>query len=147
MTTFDVRPAGPAADLSAARFEALTAELERLRGEHAELEQLRRENAELKRLTDDVLDRESMHVHDASMECLTTAAAMERRGTPREPRQHMAVIGNPGAGKTVRMAEAVRRWKFTSASRTLPAPQRPTVPELESTGAWKPGIEWDGFGR
>ncbi|MFE3227640.1 hypothetical protein [Nocardia sp. NPDC059228] len=136
MTTFDVRPAGPAADLSAARFEALT----------AELEQLRRENAELKRLTDDVLDRESMHVYDADMERLTTAAEMDRRATPRE-RHHLAMIACTGAGKTVRMAELVRRWKLTSAPRTLPAPQRPQAPELESTGVWSPGIEWDGFGR
>ncbi|MFE3254263.1 hypothetical protein ACFXPS_05590 [Nocardia sp. NPDC059091] len=137
MTSMDVRPAGPAADLSAARFEALT----------AELEQLRRENAELKRLTDDVLDRESMHVYDADMERLTTAAEMERRGTPREPHQHMAFIANPGAGKTIRVAEIVRRWKFPPSPRTLPAPERPQAPELESTGAWSPGIEWDGFGR
>ncbi|MFE3028711.1 hypothetical protein [Nocardia tengchongensis] len=131
MTTFDVRPAGPAADLSAARFAALTSEVTQLR---AELTAKNREMTTMGRLVDDVLDRESMHVYDPDMERLTTAAEMERRGLPRV--QHGQV---PTAGP---------RWSFpTPPTRTLPAPDRPRTTELERTGAWTPGIEWDGFDR
>ncbi|MGW5228663.1 hypothetical protein ACWEP5_27460 [Nocardia niigatensis] len=142
MTTFDVRPAGPAADLSAARFEALTAELERLRGEHAELEQLRRENAELKRLTDDVLDRESMHVYDAGMECLTTAAELERRGTPRAT--HLAVVGQAGSGKSGLVRRALAQ--AFGQQHTLPAPAV-EAPEVETPCHTMPDMTWGGFDR
>ncbi|MBF6138246.1 hypothetical protein IU501_35325 [Nocardia otitidiscaviarum] len=72
-TSFDIRPAGPALDLSTNRVAALTAEVERLRAElHG-----------MQLLVDNLLDRESMHVYDADMERLTTAASLERLGTPR----------------------------------------------------------------
>ncbi|MCP9625245.1 hypothetical protein NMK54_34430 [Nocardia otitidiscaviarum] len=73
MTALDVRPAGPALDLTTDLVAVLTAEVKRLREElHG-----------MQRLVDDLLDRESMHVYDADMERLTTAAALERLGAPR----------------------------------------------------------------
>ncbi|MEV6073411.1 hypothetical protein AB0L82_43275 [Nocardia sp. NPDC052001] len=120
MTTFDVRAGGPAADLTAARFEAMAAEVAQLR---AALAAKDREMTEMTRRVDDLLDRESMHVYDPDMERLTTAAAMDRKASP------------------------PARSAAHSPLHTLPAPERPNVADQERTGAWVPGIEWDGFGR
>ncbi|MEU6579568.1 hypothetical protein [Nocardia sp. NPDC046763] len=119
MTTFDVRPAGPAADLSAARFAALTSEVDRLR---EALAAKNREMATMGRLVEGLLDRESMHVYDADMERLTTASAIDRHGAPRA--QH----GHP------------------KPQHTLPAPARPDAFDMEVTGAWSVP-EWSGFDR
>lgn len=59
------------------------AEIERLRAALAERD---RQIAELGRCVDDLLDRESMHVYDPDMERLSTSAAIERHGVPRERR-------------------------------------------------------------
>ncbi|MFE3060377.1 hypothetical protein [Nocardia sp. NPDC059239] len=67
------RPGAPAADFSAAQVAGLTAEVARLQAELRSMQVL----------VDEVLDRESMHVYAPDMECLTTAAVMERLGTPR----------------------------------------------------------------
>jgi hypothetical protein len=79
--------AGSAADLSAGRMAQLTGEVAWLRGELAARD---RRIAELdgalhnmQRRMDDLLDRESMHVYDADMERLTTAAGIDRLGTAR----------------------------------------------------------------
>lgn len=59
------------------------AEIARLRAVVAERD---RQLAELGRRVDDLLDRESMHVYAPDMERLSTSAAIERHGTPRERR-------------------------------------------------------------
>lgn len=59
------------------------AEIARLRAVVAERD---RQLAELGRKVDDLLDRESMHVYAPDMERLSTSAAIERHGTPRERR-------------------------------------------------------------
>lgn len=71
------RPGAPALDFSAERVIALT----------AEVEYLRREMHSMQVLVDEVLDRESMHVYDPGLECLTTAAAMARHAAPRARHQ------------------------------------------------------------
>jgi hypothetical protein len=78
-TCLDVRPAGPALDLTTDLVAVLTAEVERLRGElHG-----------MQRLVDDLLDRESMFAGAACMERLTTAASITRLGAPRA--RHLVV--------------------------------------------------------
>ncbi|MGW4094831.1 hypothetical protein [Nocardia sp. NPDC004750] len=91
MTALDVRPAGPALDLTSDQLVAvLTAEVARLRGELHEMQ----------RLVDDLLDRESMVAGAACMEQLTTAAAIARLGAPRAP--HLVVdIAQTAAGSVV----------------------------------------------
>ncbi|WP_280379816.1 hypothetical protein [Nocardia wallacei] len=83
----DVRPAAPAADLSADRVAQLTAEVERLRRQVGErdrrIAELTDELGGMQRRVDDLLDRESMHVYDPDMERLTTAASLERLGAAR----------------------------------------------------------------
>ncbi|MGW4719381.1 hypothetical protein [Nocardia sp. NPDC004260] len=77
MTALDVRPAGPALDLTADQLVAsLTAEVKRLRGELYDMQ----------RRVDDLLDRESMIAGAACMEQLATAAAIARVGAPRARR-------------------------------------------------------------
>jgi hypothetical protein len=74
-----------AADLSAAQVAQLTGEAARLRGELAardrRIAELDGVLQDMQRRTDDLLDRESMHVFDADMERLTTAAGIDRLGT------------------------------------------------------------------
>ncbi|MFE2962027.1 hypothetical protein [Nocardia tengchongensis] len=67
------RPGAPALDLSEARVAALTAEVEYLRGELSDMQQR----------VDEVLDRESMCALTPRMECLTTAASIDRFGASR----------------------------------------------------------------
>ncbi|WP_331757718.1 hypothetical protein [Nocardia sp. NBC_01388] len=73
MTTLDVRPGGPALDLTTSREAALLGEVARLR---AELHQLHV-------AVDDLLDRESMYAGAPCMERLTTSASMDRLGAAR----------------------------------------------------------------
>ncbi|MGW4125769.1 hypothetical protein [Nocardia sp. NPDC004711] len=129
MTTFDVRPAGPAADLSADRTGALVAEVQRLTEALAAKDQ---ELTVMARLLDDALDRESMHVYAPDLECLTTAAELERRGTPRAT--HLAVAGQTGPGKSGLMRRAMAQ--AFGQQHTLPAPA------VEA-----PDMEWGGFDR
>jgi hypothetical protein len=72
-TCLDVRPAGPALDLTACLVAVLSAEVTRLRGELRGMQ----------RLVDDLLDRESMFAGAACMERLTTAASITRMCAPR----------------------------------------------------------------
>ncbi|GAB4590396.1 hypothetical protein [Nocardia sp. IFM 10818] len=69
----EVRPAGPALDLTTDLVASLTAEVKRLRGELHDMQ----------RAVDDLLDRESMFAGAECMERLTTAASFERFGAPR----------------------------------------------------------------
>ncbi|MGV9668378.1 hypothetical protein [Nocardia niigatensis] len=79
---------GPVEDLSSARVEELVAEVLRLR---AEVHQDRL-------LIDDLLDRESMHALTPRMECLTSAAALDRLGAPRA--RHQAALVEVTAAST-----------------------------------------------
>ncbi|WP_306362504.1 hypothetical protein [Nocardia sp. CC227C] len=143
MTTIDPRPGAAALDLTADRFADLTAEIQRLRDALAERDRAIGELTEELRTTrlglDDLLDRESMHVYDPDMERLTTAAEIDRRGAPRA--QHNS------AGPARSLARLMTRAFPPPPPRTLPAPAAPQTPEIEDTGAWLPGIEWEGFDR
>lgn len=139
MTTFDVRPAGPAADLSADRTAALVAEVQRLTEALAAKDQ---ELTVMARLLDDALDRESMHVFAPDLECLTTAAELERRGTPRAT--HLAVVGQAGSGKSELMRRAVAQ--AFGQQHTLPAPAV-QAPEMENPCHTMPDMTWGGFDR
>lgn len=75
MTSLDVRPAGPALDLTVARLAALTAEVQRL--------QIALNRTEL--ALDDALG-ESAPINAPDMERLTTLAISERLRTPRARR-------------------------------------------------------------
>ncbi|GAB3212551.1 hypothetical protein [Nocardia tengchongensis] len=68
--------AGPAEDLSTQQVAELVAEVRRLEIELSSMQQV----------VDNLLDRESMHALTPHMECLTTAAAIDRLGVPRAQR-------------------------------------------------------------
>jgi hypothetical protein len=98
----------------------LMAELQRLRGELAKRDQRIVELSgvlrHMQRATDDLLDRESMHVYDADMERLTTAASMDRAGAARA--RHITVIGATGAETSPgRRARVSRRGRGVERSR------------------------------
>jgi hypothetical protein len=90
MTTTEQRDHQPRVtdlDLSDAQPAELVAEIQRLRALVADrdrqLAEKTRELSVMGRRVDDLLDRESMHIYAPDMECLTTAAALERHGKPR----------------------------------------------------------------
>jgi hypothetical protein len=146
MTTIDVRPAGPAADLGADRAAALAAEVAQLREQLAEKDreivELNGELRTMQRSVDDLLDRESMHVYDPDMERLATPAALDRLGTPK-PRH---VPDDRGTAPH----QGGHFWSrpFTTGGAT-DAAVAPQVPGLEATVASVPELEfeWEGFDR
>ncbi|MEV6073378.1 hypothetical protein AB0L82_43105 [Nocardia sp. NPDC052001] len=104
MTAFDVRPAGPALDLTAEHFAELTAEIRRLSTDLA-----------CAQLALDDLSDETSPINLPYMERLTMAAMLDRGHRPRARRVVSAGTATHRAGVLARLAHSLRHRSAVGA--------------------------------